>query len=339
MLRSLALLVAAVAVSAAAGAQSPDPTGNQSGPQPTSETWPSRPIKFIVPFTAGSSSDAVARVVGNKLGERLGQNFVIENRVGASGNLGSEAIARAEPDGYTIGLANTSTHAVAPSLSATLKYDPIKDFTAISMLGDSPFVMAVYPGLAAKTVKELVSLAQSKPRSLNYASAGPASMSHLAAALFEKIANVEMVHVAYRGTGQSVIDLIGGRIEIVFATIPPSLQLIREGKIRVIAVTGAKRSDALPEAPSISEAGFAGAEASLWQAIVGPPQMPAAIVMRLNREIAAVLNDPPTHELLATQGVEVEPSSPEQLVERIKADIEKWRSVIRSAKIAAPQAP
>ena len=325
MVRSLVVVVALLVSCGAAVAQT------------VGETWPVRSIKLIVPFAAGSSSDAVARVVANKLGERLGQNLVVENRVGASGNLGAEAVARAEPDGYTIGLANTSTHAVAPSLSATLKYDPVKDFTAISMLGDSPFVVAVYPGLPAQSVKDLVALAQAKPRTLNYASAGPASMSHLAAALFEKVAGVELVHVAYRGTGQSVIDLIGGRIEIVFATIPPSLQLIREGKIRAIAVTGLQRSATLPEAPSIAQAGYPGAEASLWQAIVGPPAMPPVIVERLNREIAAVLRDPPTKELLATQGVEVEPSTPAGLVERIKADIEKWRAVIKSAKIAVPQ--
>ena len=301
--------------------------------------WPSRPIKLIVPFAAGSSSDAVARVVGNKLGERLGQNLVVENRVGASGNLGTEAIARAEPDGYTIGLANTSTHAVAPSLTATLKYDPIKDFTAISMLGDSPFVLAVYPGLAPRTVPELVALAKAHPRSLNYASAGPASMSHLAAALFEKVAGIEMVHVAYRGTGQSVIDLIGGRIEIVFATIPPSLQLIREGKIRALAVTGRKRSDTLPEVPSIREAGFTDYEVSLWQAIVAPAGLPPAIAKKLHVEVGAVLADPALASLLGAQGVEAEASTPEQLVARIKADIEKWRDLIKSARIAVPPQP
>ena len=298
--------------------------------------WPTRPIKLIVPFAAGSSSDAVARIVANRLGERLGHNLVVENRVGASGNLGTEAVARAEPDGYTIGLANTSTHAVAPSLSATLKYDPIKDFAAISMLGDSPFAMVVYPGLPAASVAELVALAKARPGTLNYASAGPASMSHLAAALFEKVAGVELVHVAYRGTGQSVIDLIGGRIEIVFATIPPSLQLVREGKIRAVAVTGARRNDTLPEVPSIVESGFPSAVSSLWQALVGPAAMPVAIVMRLNHEVGAVLREPATSTLLATQGVEVEPSSPEQLVARIKADIEKWRAVIKSARITAP---
>ena len=326
MIRNLVTVSCLLAFCANAYAQS-------AGPE---SRWPTRPIKFIVPFAPGSSSDAVARIVGNKLGERLGQNLVVENRVGASGNLGAEAIARAEPDGYTIGLANTSTHAVAPSLTAALRYDPVKDFTAISMLGGSPFAMVVYPGLPAKTLAELVALAKAKPGTLNYASAGPASMSHLAAALFEKVAGIGMVHVAYRGTGQSVIDLIGGRIEIVFATIPPSLQLIREDKIRALAVTGLERNDTLAEVPTVGEAGFAGAEASLWQAIVAPAQLPPAIVQRLNAEIAGVLQDRGTRDLLGAQGVEAEASTPDALVERIRADTEKWRAVIKSAKIAAP---
>ena len=300
------------------------------------DAWPNRNIRFIVPFQPGSSSDAVARIVGQKLGERLGQSLVIENRVGASGNLGTEGIARAEPDGYTIGLANTSTHAVAPSLSATLRYDPIKDFTMISMLGDSPFAIIVFPGMAAKSLRDLLDLAKAKPKTLTYASAGPASMSHLAGALLEKTTGVELVHVPYRGTGQSVMDLIGGRIEIVFATIPPSLQLIREDKIRALAVTGLERNDTLAEVPTVGEAGFAGAEASLWQAIVAPAQLPPAIVQRLNAEIAGVLQDRGTRDLLGAQGVEAEASTPDALVERIRADTEKWRAVIKSAKIAAP---
>ena len=299
--------------------------------------WPSRSIKLIVPFAAGSSSDAVGRLVANKLAERLGQSIVVENRVGASGNLGSEAVARAEPDGYTIGLANTSTHAVAPSLTTTLRYDPIADFTPISMLGDSPFVMLVHPGVAASTIPEFVALAKSKPGALNYASAGPASMSHLAAALFEKVAGIDMVHVAYRGTGQSIVDLIGGRIEIVFATLPPSLQLIQERKVRAIAVTGSRRSETMPDVPTVAASGYAGYDATLWQALVAPAGLPPAIARRLNAETAAALEDGGTRKLLLVQGVEPEPSTPEQLTQRMKSDIEKWRVLIRTASIAAPK--
>ncbi len=310
---------------------------NTADAQTPEASWPNRNIKLIVPFQPGSSSDAVGRVVGQKLGERLGQSIVIENRVGASGNLGTEGIARSEPDGYTIGLANTSTHAVAPSLSATLRYDPIKDFTMISMLGDSPFAIIVFPGMAAKSLKDLLDTARAKPKSMNYASAGPASMSHLAGALLEKTTNVELVHVPYRGTGQSVMDLISGRIEIVFATLPPSLQLIQEGKVRALAVTGPRRSETMPDVPTVAESGYPGFDATLWQAFVAPAGLPPAIAKRLTEATVAVIKDEATRKLLLAQGVEPEPSTPEQLGKRIVDDIEKWRVVIRGANISVPQ--
>jgi tripartite-type tricarboxylate transporter receptor subunit TctC len=301
--------------------------------EPSATHWPDRPIHLIVPFPAGSSSDIVARIVAQRLGERLGQPVVVENRPGASGNVGTEAVARAEPDGYTLGLANTSTHAVAASLSANLGYDPVKDFAPVAMISDSPFVLAVHPSLPARDVRELVALAKAKPRALSYASAGPASMSHLAGALFEKMAGIELLHVPYRGTGQSVIDLIEGRIEIQFGTIPPTLQHIRAGKMRVLGVTGAKRNDAIPDIPTVAEAGIAGYEASLWQAIVVPSATPRAIVARLNREVRALLMEPDTLAAFAQQGVDAEPSTPEELAQRIQVDVAKWRDVIVSAGI------
>jgi tripartite-type tricarboxylate transporter receptor subunit TctC len=194
----------------------------QSQSQSADARWPERPIHFIVPFTPGSSSDTVARLVAQKLGERLRQQFVVENRVGGGGSLGTAEVARAEADGYTIGLANTSTHAVAPSLAA-VAYDPVKDFAPVAMLGSSPFVLALYPGVPAHTVQDLVALAKSKPRMLNYASAGPATLAHLAGALFEKMAKIELTPVSYRGTAQSTLDLIEGRVEMQFGTIPPTL--------------------------------------------------------------------------------------------------------------------
>jgi tripartite-type tricarboxylate transporter receptor subunit TctC len=297
--------------------------------------WPERPIRLIVPFQPGSSSDTVARIVAAKLGDRLGQQVIVDNRVGASGNVGTEAVARAAPDGYTIGLANTSTHAVAPSLAGRLGYDPVKDFAPVSMIGSSPLVLAVYPGLAARDVRELVALAKARPRTLSYASAGPASMAHLAGALFEKLAGVALVHVPYRGTAQAVTDLIEGRIEIQFGTIPPTLQQIRAGKVRALAVTGERRDAALPDVPTVAEAGIPGYEASLWQALVVPAATPAAIVERLNRETRAILDDPQTIAAFAVQGVDPESSTPQELAQHIRADIAKWRGVIVSAGITA----
>src|SRR5262245_49692770 len=309
-------------------------TANASRAQTPDARWPERPIRFIVPFTPGSSSDIVARLVAQKLGERLGQQLVVENRVGAGGGLGTEQVARAEPDGHTLGLANTSTHAVAASL-ATLAYDPIKDFAPVSMLGSSPFVLATYPGVPAQNVRELVALAKAKPRSLNYASAGPATLAHLSAALFEKMAKVELTHVPYRGTAQSTLDLLEGRVEMQFGTIPPTLTHIRAGKLRALAVTGARRNAALPDVPTIAEAGLAGYECTLWQAMVAPAATPPAIIARLNREVTAVLNDAEVRAAFAKLGVEPEPGSPDAIGARIRDDVQKWREVIVGAGIRA----
>jgi tripartite-type tricarboxylate transporter receptor subunit TctC len=298
--------------------------------------WPERPIRLIVPFTAGSSSDIVARIVAQKLGERLKQQLVVDNRVGASGNMGTEAVARAEPDGYTIGLANTSTHAVTASLSAKLGFDPVKDFAPVAMLGSSPFVLAVHSSLPARSVADLIALAKAKPRTLSYAHAGPATLAHLAGALFEKMGGIELVNVPYRGTAQSTVDLIGGRVDMQFGTIPPTLANIREGKIRALGVTGAVRNPMLPEVPTIAEAGLPGYESSLWQALVVPAATPPAIIARLNREVVLSLNDAKVRAALAKQGVEAEPGTPEALGARIRTDLAKWRDVITSAGIREP---
>src|SRR5712691_8695522 len=301
--------------------------------QTSSDTrWPERPIRFIVPFSAGSSSDTVARLVGQKLGERLGQQFVVENRVGAGGGIGTEQVARAEPDGYTVGLANTSTHAVAASLTS-LAYDPIKDFAPVSMLGSSPFLLALYPGVAAKTVPELIALAKAKPRAMNYASAGPATLAHLSGALFEKMAKIELTDVPYRGAAQSTLDLLEGRVEMQFGTIPPTLAHIRAGRLRALAVTGAARNATLPDVPTIAESGLPGYECTLWQAMVAPAATPAAIVARLNREITAILDDGDLRAAFAKQGVDAEPGTPDALGARIRDDVKKWREVITSAGI------
>ena len=303
------------------------------GPVIAQSDWPARPIRLIVPFTAGSSSDIVARIVAQKLGERLKHQVFVENRVGASGNLGSEAVARAEPDGYTMGLANASTHAVAPSLSSRLGYDPVRDFAPVSMLGSSPFVLSVYPGLAAKSVAELIGLAKAKPRTLTYASAGPATLAHLSGALFEKMGRIEMVHVPYRGTAQAALDLMEGRVDVQFGTIPPSIGNIRGGRLRAIGITGAVRNAALPDVPTIAEAGLPGYESSLWQGYVMPAGTPPAIIAKLNREVTAVLNDAAVRAALTEQGVEPEPGLPEALGNRMRADVVKWHDVIVSAGI------
>ena len=307
--------------------------GAASGPAAGQSDWPTRSIRLIVPFTPASSSDIVARIVAQKLGERLKQQVFVDNRAGASGNIGSEAVARAEPDGYTMGLANTSTHAVAPSFTSRLGYDPVKDFAPVSMLGSSPFVLAVYPGLPAKTVAELIALAKAKPRSLTYASAGLATLAHLSGALFEKMAKIEMVHVPYRGTAPAALDLMEGRVDMQFGTIPPSIGNIREGRLRALGISGTVRNVALPDVPTIAEAGLPGYQFSLWQGLVMPARTPPAIIAKLNREVTAVLNDAGVRAALTEQGVEPEPGPPAALGDRMRADVVKWHDVMASAGI------
>jgi tripartite-type tricarboxylate transporter receptor subunit TctC len=323
--RSLLALLALALVVGNAGAQS-----GASG-----AAWPSRPIKLIVPFPAGSSTDVVARIVGQMLGPRIGQAVVIENRVGASGMIGAEAVARAAPDGYTIGLASTSTHALASSLSAHMAYDPLRDFAPVSMIGSSPYVMVTYPGLQTTTVQEFVALAKAKPGELNFGSAGPGSLAHLAGELFSNMVGAHLIHVPYKSSAQSVTDLIAGRLDMQFSTIPPTLPLIRSGQMRALATTGGKRSAVLPELPTVAETGLSGYEAVLWMAMVAPAAVPQPLIARLNRELVEMLNQPEAKAALMAQGMDAEPSTPDALRARIAADIERWRSVVAQAGIQA----
>ena len=294
--------------------------------------WPDRPIHFIVPFPAGSSSDIVARIVAQGLSKRLGQTFVVENRPGASTELGAEYVAHAAPDGYTLGLINTS-FTLLPSLMATHTFDPIKSFAPISMLGASPFVLASYPGLPVHTVQDVIALAKAAPGRHTFAEAGPATLANLAGVLFTKMAGVQITPVAYRGTEQEVPDLIAGRVDMAFVTIPPTLALIEQGKVNAIAVTGAQPSASLPKVPTIAESGLPGYEAVLWQAINAPAGTPAPILTRLNQATNALLREPDTIKALARVGVEAEPSTPQEMAYRVAADIKKWHEVIVGAGI------
>jgi len=323
VIRTLLALAAAIAAATPAVAQ----TG--------AHEWPDRPIRLIVPFQPGSSSDTIARIVGRKLGERLGQQIVIENKVGGASIVGTEAIARAEPDGYTLGLANTTTHAATAALGGTLPFDPVKDFTPVAMVGYSPFVLLITPSLPVRSVQELIAAAKARPGALNYASAGVGSMTHLAGALFASMADIALTHVPYRGTGQSVLDIMEGRIEMVFGTIAPSLPQIRAGKLRALATTGERRTDTLPELPTLAEAGLPGYEAALWTAFVFPVGVSPALVARLNADVNAVVTDPETVASLKQQGVDIDTGTPAMLGARIKADVEKWREVVSKAAIGS----
>lgn len=303
--------------------------------QPSDGSWPQRPIRLIVPFPAGSSTDIVARILAQKLSPRLGTQIVIENRSGASGNIGVDAVAKAAPDGATIGIATASTHAVAPSLGTNLPYDPIKDFTPIGMIGSQPYVLVIFPGLPAHNLAQLIALPKAKPGTLNYGSAGLASLAHLATALFASMAGVDLVHVPYKSSSQSMTDMITGRLDMQFATIGPSLANIRAGQLRALATSGRRRVAVLQEVPTVAESGIAGYESALWISFVAPAATPASIVTRLNREVNEILASADTKEALAGQGLDAEPGAPQALTERIRIDTDKWRGIIAQAGIRA----
>jgi tripartite-type tricarboxylate transporter receptor subunit TctC len=297
--------------------------------------WPERPVRVIVPFPAGSSADVAARMIGNELSPRLGQQLVIDNRPGASGNIGSDVVAKAAPDGYTFGFATTSTHAVAVGLSPTLPYDPIKSFAPVALISISPYVLVVSPKLPASNLADLIALAKAKPGTIGYGSAGLASLAHLASALFENLAGVKLNHIPYKSSAQSVIDLISGRLDMQFATIPPTITNINAGQVRALATTGTQRVAALQDLPTMIEAGVPNYEASLWIAMVAPAGTPAEIVTRLNREVNEALKLPQVKSAMAAQALDIDPGPPEALAGRIRTDIEKWRKVIAQGNIKA----
>jgi len=297
------------------------------------QAYPTKSVRLIVPFPPGSATDAAARVVVARLSDALGQSVVVDNRSGASGNLGVELGARAAPDGYTLLIGTTSTHAVGPGTSSRLPYDPVKDFAPVSMLGSSPYVLAVHPSVAAANVREFIALAKSKPGDLRYASAGNTSLAHLAGELFSTMAGVKLNHIPYKSSALSVIDLLAGRIEVQFGSIAPTLPHIRSNRLRALAVTGATRLAALPDTPTVIEGGMRGYEVTLWFGILAPARTPAAIITRLNRETVTALSAADMKETLLAQGVQAAPGSPAAFATLIQSELAKWRGVAKAAGI------
>ncbi len=295
--------------------------------------WPDRPVRLIVPFPAGSATDVVSRLMAQKLSARLGQQFVVENRAGASGAIGVDIVAKAAPDGTTMGLITASTHALAPALGTKLPYDTAKDFKPVSMIVAAPYALVLYPGIPVKSVADLVALAKSKPGTLNYGSAGLASLAHLAGALFATQSGIELTHVPYRSSAQSSIDMITGRLDMQFATVAPTLANIREGKLRALATTGTRRMTVLADVPTMIEAGIPDYDVSLWMAYAMPAGTPDEIVYKLNAEMRAILGDAETIEALLKQGFEPDPGPPEAVAKRIQSETEKWRSLVAKTGI------
>jgi tripartite-type tricarboxylate transporter receptor subunit TctC len=290
--------------------------------------WPVRPVRFIVPAAAGSAGDDVCRLVAQKLGEKFGQQFVIINQPAAVGTLAIADLARAAPDGYTIGQISTTTNVIAKLYNPELSYDPMKNFTPIALLGSSPYVLAVFPGLPVKSVADLVALAKTKRQPLNNAVFGTMSLGVLAGKLFEQQAGIKLNQIPYRSSAQAVLDVVAGRVDMQFSTLPPAVPLIRTGKLRALATTGAHRFATLIDEPTLAEVGFPGFDVALWLAMAAPLGTPAAVVAALNGALVAILATADMREAMLRQSFVAESSSPESLAKRIGADMDKWRALV-----------
>lgn len=295
------------------------------------QEYPQRPIRFIVPFAAGGGGDIVVRTVAQRLTEAMGPPVVVDNRSGAGGNVGTDLAAKSAPDGYTILMANVAPIAINVSLYKKLPYDSVKDFAPVSLMAVFPNVLVVHPSVAAKSVKELIALAKAHPGQLTYASAGNGSTTHLAAELFKSMAGLDMIHVPYKGGGPALVDLIAGQVNLYFGSMPAALPHVKNGKLRALAVTSAKRSRAAPELPTVAESGFPGFAADTWIGVLAPAGTPGPIVVRLNREIVKILQQPELEEKLSAQGAEPVTNSPEQFAAYIKSEIRKWAKVVKES--------
>ena len=296
------------------------------------QPYPAKPIRLIVPFAAGGPNDILARLVSPKIAE-LGQSVVVENRGGAAGTIGMDALSKLPGDGYAIGMGGSSNLAVAPSLYDKLGYDPVKDFTPVINGAAVPYALAINPSVPAKTVKELVAIASRKPKYLSYGSSGNGSMSNLAAELFKSMAKTDIVHVPYKGTAPALTDVVTGQIEMMFADLGIAQTHASAGRLRLLGVTTTKRSPALPQLPTIAEAGIPGYEVAPWFGIVGPAGLPREIVAKLNGAVTAALKSPEVLQRFQALGYEPLGGTPGELAATIKTDIVKYAKVVRSAGI------
>ena len=299
----------------------------------TDAKYPERPLRYIIPFPPGGSTDIVGRIVAAALTQDLGQQVVIDNRAGAGGTVGAQIAAHATPDGYTIFACNIASLAVSPALYKKLGYDPANDFTPIGLIGSNPNSLVVHPSVAAKSVSEFIALAKSRPGKLNYASPGVGTSPQLSMEMFKMNARIDIAHVAYKGAGPAVADLMGGHVHAMFATVPSVLGGIRAGRIRALGVTSTKRAPDLPDVPTIAESGMPGFEVISWQGLCTPKGTPQAAVDRLRTTLSAILERPATRKLLADQGIQTEGRNAEQFAAFIRSERTKWAKLVKDVGI------
>jgi tripartite-type tricarboxylate transporter receptor subunit TctC len=297
------------------------------------QTYPIKPVRIVVPFAPGGSTDVTARLIAQKLTDAWRQQVIVDNRAGAGGNIGAEAVARAAPDGYTLLLATTGVMAINHKLYRSLPYDALKDFAPVTQIGGLPLILIVHPSLPARSVKELIAIAKQKPGQLSYASSGIGSATHMTTELFRMMAGVDIVHVPYKGSGQAMADLVSGQVGVAFDQITSSLPQVQAGKLRALAVTSAKRFPSVPDLPSVSEAGVAGYESVSWNGIAVPAATSRDIVNRVQAEVARAIQAADMKERFLKDGIEGIGSTPDEFASHIRAERAKWEKVVDKAGI------
>lgn len=297
------------------------------------QTYPSRPVRLLMPFPAGGPTDILGRLIAQKLTEVWGQNVLVDNRAGGGGMIAGVLAAKSPPDGYTLFLGGITTLAIAPFVQKDMQYDPIRDFQPVTQTTISPLLLMTHPSLPVKTVKEFVALAKARPGQINYASSGPGGSGHLAGELFKSVTKTDLVHVPYRGAPPALNDLISGQVQVMFGTMLAAVPHVRAGKVRAVAVTGPKRSAAVPDVPTFAEAGLASFDASSWNGILVPAGTPRAIINKLNSELVKILHAPNVLDRLESDGPIPVGNSPQEFAAHIKAEQAKWSKVIREAHV------
>ena len=294
-------------------------------------TYPTKPIHYIVPFAAGGPTDIMSRAIAEKVGATWSQQVVVDNRSGAGGNIGTETVAKSTPDGYTVMIGHVGTHAINVSLYSQVNFDPVKDFTPITLIATYPLALVINPGVAAKSAAELIALAKTNPGKLNLASAGSGGPTHLAGEVLKSLAHIDIVHVPYKGNAAALTALVGGEAHMMFSNLLTSMPHVRSGRLRVLAVSTAKRSPQMPDLPTIAESGVPGYDVTPWYGILGPARLPPAIVAKWNKEVARIVVLPEMKERFVTQGIDLASSTPEAFANLIKAEVPKWRKIVKDS--------
>lgn len=297
----------------------------------SAQNFPTKPVRFVVPFAPGGSTDTLARTIGQKLSDYLGEQVVVDNRPGANGDIGMLLVARAAPDGYTVVLGYIANLGIGPSLYAKMPYDPVKDFAPITQVAGASNILVVHPSVPAKNFKEFITYTKANPGKVNFASAGVASVGHLTGELLNNLAGIDMVHVPYKGSGQAITDLVGGHVKVMISGMASTLPHVKTGKLRGLATTGAKRTPATPDLPTIAESGFPGFEASSWFGVLAPARTPRPVIARLHADIVKSLQQPDVRQRLENVGFEIVGGTPDEFAAYIQSEIRKWAKVVKAS--------